>query len=69
MKQIGQVDFKNSQFWHQIDVKKSMTPVLIIEDICMMNIDFSKSPDGLIPAVIQDLTHKVLMLGFMNQDA
>ena len=35
-----------------------------------MKIDFSKSPDGLIPAVIQDFaTHKVLMLGFMNQEA
>ncbi len=36
----------------------------------MMKIDFSKTPDGLIPAVIQDFkTHKVLMLGFMNQEA
>jgi phosphoribosyl-ATP pyrophosphohydrolase/phosphoribosyl-AMP cyclohydrolase len=36
----------------------------------MMNIDFSKTPDGLIPAVIQDFTtHKVLMLGYMNQEA
>lgn len=33
-----------------------------------MNPDFSKSPDGLIPAVIQDVTTaKVLMLGYMNQ--
>jgi phosphoribosyl-AMP cyclohydrolase / phosphoribosyl-ATP pyrophosphohydrolase len=32
--------------------------------------DFSKSPDGLLPAIIQDhLTGKVLMLGYMNQDA
>lgn len=33
-------------------------------------IDFDKSPDGLIPAVIQDsLTGKVLMLGYMNAEA
>lgn len=36
----------------------------------IMNIDFSKSPDGLIPAIIQDnTTSKVLMLGYMNQEA
>ena len=35
-----------------------------------MNIDFSKYKDGLAPAIIQDFkTHKVLMLGFMNQEA
>jgi phosphoribosyl-ATP pyrophosphohydrolase/phosphoribosyl-AMP cyclohydrolase len=35
-----------------------------------MNIDFSKSPDGLVPAVIQDnITNKVLMLGYMNREA
>ncbi|MDR1761530.1 MAG: bifunctional phosphoribosyl-AMP cyclohydrolase/phosphoribosyl-ATP diphosphatase HisIE [Bacteroidales bacterium] len=35
-----------------------------------MNLNFSKSPDGLIPAIIQDAhTQKVLMLGFMNQEA
>src|SRR6201985_1085376 len=34
-----------------------------------MNIDFAKS-DGLVPAVIQDaVTNKVLMLGYMNQEA
>lgn len=33
-------------------------------------LDFSKNPDGLIPAVIQDAeTGKVLMLGYMNRDA
>jgi len=32
--------------------------------------DFNKSPDGLIPAIVQDaLTNKVLMLGYMNQEA
>jgi len=32
--------------------------------------DFSKSPDGLIPAIVQDAnTNIVLMLGYMNQDA
>ncbi|MFM1928973.1 MAG: hypothetical protein RL387_301 [Bacteroidota bacterium] len=35
-----------------------------------MNIQFSKYADGLVPAIIQDsLTGKVLMLGFMNQEA
>ncbi|TCK69341.1 phosphoribosyl-ATP pyrophosphatase /phosphoribosyl-AMP cyclohydrolase [Winogradskyella wandonensis] len=35
-----------------------------------MNVDFNKSPDGLIPAIIQDaLTEKVLMLGYMNEEA
>jgi len=35
-----------------------------------MNINFSKSPDGLVPAIIQDnITSKVLMLGYMNQEA
>ena len=35
-----------------------------------LTVNFSKSPDGLVPAVIQDhLTEKVLMLGFMNQQA
>jgi phosphoribosyl-AMP cyclohydrolase / phosphoribosyl-ATP pyrophosphohydrolase len=35
-----------------------------------MNLDFQKSPDGLLPAVIQDgTTGKVLMLGYMNSEA
>ena len=35
-----------------------------------MNIDFTKSNDGLIPAIIQDFeTNKVLMLGYMNLEA
>ncbi len=35
-----------------------------------MKIDFKKYSDGLVPAVIQDYqTHKVLMLGFMNEEA
>jgi phosphoribosyl-ATP pyrophosphohydrolase/phosphoribosyl-AMP cyclohydrolase len=35
-----------------------------------MTIDFSKYSDGLVPAIIQDdVTNKVLMLGFMNQQA
>lgn len=34
-----------------------------------MNIDFAKS-GGLVPAIIQDAaTHRVLMLGYMNQEA
>ena len=33
-------------------------------------LDFQKSPDGLLPAIIQDsLTGKVLMLGYMNAEA
>lgn len=35
-----------------------------------MKLDFSKYTDGLIPAIIQDAkTNKVLMLGFMNEEA
>jgi phosphoribosyl-ATP pyrophosphohydrolase/phosphoribosyl-AMP cyclohydrolase len=35
-----------------------------------MTIDFNKSPDGLVPAIIQDAsTSKVLMLGYLNQEA
>jgi phosphoribosyl-ATP pyrophosphohydrolase/phosphoribosyl-AMP cyclohydrolase len=35
-----------------------------------MNIDFEKSPDGLVPAIIQDAqTKNVLMLGYMNREA
>lgn len=33
-------------------------------------LDFTKSPDGLIPVIVQDAqTRNVLMLGFMNADA
>ncbi|MEP7377829.1 MAG: bifunctional phosphoribosyl-AMP cyclohydrolase/phosphoribosyl-ATP diphosphatase HisIE [Chitinophagaceae bacterium] len=35
-----------------------------------MQVDFKKYSDGLVPAVIQDaVTNKVLMLGFMNEEA
>lgn len=35
-----------------------------------MEIDFNKSQDGLVPAIIQDAqTKNVLMLGYMNQEA
>lgn len=35
-----------------------------------MKIDFKKYADGLAPAIVQDInTHKVLMLGFMNEEA
>lgn len=36
----------------------------------MLNLDFKKYSDGLVPAIVQDhRTHKVLMLGFMNEEA
>ncbi len=36
----------------------------------LVKLDFDKSPDGLLPAVIQDAeTGKVLMLGYMNRAA
>lgn len=39
------------------------------EDV-IRRIDFSKSGNGLVPAIIQDSsTHVVLMLGFMNKEA
>ncbi|MBZ5856627.1 bifunctional phosphoribosyl-AMP cyclohydrolase/phosphoribosyl-ATP diphosphatase HisIE [Flavihumibacter profundi] len=35
-----------------------------------MKVDFAKFSDGLVPAIVQDnQTQKVLMLGFMNQEA
>ncbi|MDQ6786774.1 MAG: bifunctional phosphoribosyl-AMP cyclohydrolase/phosphoribosyl-ATP diphosphatase HisIE [Acidobacteriota bacterium] len=35
-----------------------------------MKIDFEKSPDGLVPAIVQDAeTRKVLMLGYMNRES
>ena len=35
-----------------------------------MKPDFTKSPDGLVPAIIQDAdTQKILMLAFMNKEA
>ena len=35
-----------------------------------MTVDFSKHPDGLVPAIVQDANTKcVLMLGYMNQEA
>lgn len=34
------------------------------------NVDFSKSPDGLVPAVVQDARNgQILMLGYMNEEA
>ncbi|WP_258922820.1 MULTISPECIES: bifunctional phosphoribosyl-AMP cyclohydrolase/phosphoribosyl-ATP diphosphatase HisIE [unclassified Arenibacter] len=36
----------------------------------IMNIDFKKNNDGLVPAIVQDaITKNVLMLGYMNQEA
>ncbi|MCV6629096.1 MAG: bifunctional phosphoribosyl-AMP cyclohydrolase/phosphoribosyl-ATP diphosphatase HisIE [Flavobacteriaceae bacterium] len=36
----------------------------------IMKVDFEKFEDGLVPAIIQDVqTRKVLMLGYMNQEA
>ena len=35
-----------------------------------LKIDFKKFHDGLVPAIIQDInTNKILMLGYMNQEA
>ena len=35
-----------------------------------MKVDFAKYKDGLVPAIVQDFnTQKVLMLGFMNEEA
>lgn len=35
-----------------------------------MKLDFKKSPDGLLPVIVQDnVTSKVLMLGYMNEEA
>ena len=38
--------------------------------IKIMNVDFNKNADGLVPAIIQDATtNNVLMLGYMNAEA
>ena len=35
-----------------------------------MTINFSKHPQGLVPAIVQDAsTKRVLMLGYMNKEA
>ena len=35
-----------------------------------VEVNFQKSPDGLVPAIVQDVeTYKVLMLGYMNGEA
>jgi phosphoribosyl-ATP pyrophosphohydrolase/phosphoribosyl-AMP cyclohydrolase len=35
-----------------------------------MDVDFNKNPNGLVPAIIQDAsTKRVLMLGYMNEEA
>lgn len=35
-----------------------------------MKVDFTKNPDGLVPAIIQDAkTKNILMLGYMNEEA
>ncbi|MCL6523205.1 MAG: bifunctional phosphoribosyl-AMP cyclohydrolase/phosphoribosyl-ATP diphosphatase HisIE [Thermoflavifilum sp.] len=35
-----------------------------------IQVNFDKFPDGLVPAIIQDVhTHRVLMLGYMNREA
>jgi phosphoribosyl-ATP pyrophosphohydrolase/phosphoribosyl-AMP cyclohydrolase len=48
----------------------SCTIAIIYYKILMETLNFSKSPDGLLPAIIQDATtQKVLMLGFMNEEA
>jgi len=40
------------------------------QNIAVLQPDFQKMPDGLIPAVVQDArTYKVLMLGYMNKAA
>ncbi|CAN5424485.1 hypothetical protein BH18ACI1_BH18ACI1_09870 [soil metagenome] len=36
----------------------------------MQKIDFEKSADGLVPAIVQDAqTNKILMLGYINGEA
>lgn len=48
----------------------SFTLKSIIETNILMNIDFTKDPSGLVPAIIQDQhSGKVLMLGYMNPEA
>jgi phosphoribosyl-ATP pyrophosphohydrolase/phosphoribosyl-AMP cyclohydrolase len=40
------------------------------KETVLIGIDYNKYSDGLVPAIIQDYdTHKVLMLGFMSEEA
>ncbi len=46
-----------------------MNPDTITIDF-LQSLDFSKSPEGLVPVIVQDYsTSKVLMLGYMNEEA
>jgi len=41
-----------------------------LNDLENFQIDFSKQPDGLIPAIVQDVSSKeVLMMAYMNEEA
>lgn len=43
---------------------------MLLQIIKIMNVDFNKNADGLVPAIIQDATtNNVLMLGYMNAEA
>ena len=49
---------------------KAQNPVIRQEELLLSRADFAKSPDGLLPAIVQDAnTGAVLMLGYMNLES
>ena len=64
------------RLWQQVyftlmkSVSRIEKRIEITQNTNAMTIDFSKHPDGLVPAIVQDANTKcVLMLGYMNQEA
>ncbi len=55
---------------NKINLNTPLEPVPLLREAGGMKPEFSKYPDGLVPTIVQDdETGKVLMLGFMNEEA
>jgi len=65
--------YTHKQYLHlAFGIKQPLKPPELLEPIQLSNmkIDFAKYADRLVPAIIQDYdTHKVLMMGFMDEAA
>lgn len=52
-----------------IHILKNLVSIITLKD-SNVQIDFKKHPDGLVPTIVQDdVTLKVLMMGYMNEEA
>jgi phosphoribosyl-ATP pyrophosphohydrolase/phosphoribosyl-AMP cyclohydrolase len=50
-------------------ILQNLATIITVKD-SNVQIDFKKHPDGLVPAIVQDdVTLKVLMMGYMNEEA